>query len=122
MKSIKEWQQIIHRNAITKGFWHYVYQYDAVNEIIDIKNEKLLGLKIEDYNIPERLSLIHSEISEALECYRNRYDNIFRVEMADTVIRIFDLCEALDIDLEKEIEKKYKYNLNRAYMHGNKRC
>lgn len=82
--------------------------------------------------VPEKLCLIHSEISEALEWYRsgnatyplNEVNNTspkpdgFAIELADAVIRIADLCGALNIDLEKVIQEKMKYNESRPYKHG----
>lgn len=84
-------------------------------------------------NIPEKLALVHSELSEALECYRNNemtttisasYDKPegFGVELADAVIRILDLCGYLGIDLGVEIERKHNYNMTRPYRHGGKRA
>ena len=48
-------------------------------------------------------------------------DNIkstFQDEIADVAIRLFDLCGGLNIDLEKHIEMKMKYNSMRGYKHG----
>jgi NTP pyrophosphatase (non-canonical NTP hydrolase) len=83
-----------------------------------------------DRNIGELIALCHSELSEALEDWRESkmktYLNEkgkpcgFPSEIADTVIRLFDLCEALGIDLEKEIESKHNYNKSRSYRHGGK--
>lgn len=86
-------------------------------------------------NIPEKLALIHSEISEALEDYRAgrmettfsgdsdvRKPEGFAVELADAVIRIADLCGYLGIDLENAIELKSRYNELRSYRHGGKRA
>lgn len=62
---------------------------------------------------------------EDRECYlisefqRNIKDS-FEDEIADTFIRLFDLCGALDIDIEKHIELKMKYNQSREYKHGKK--
>jgi NTP pyrophosphatase (non-canonical NTP hydrolase) len=89
------------------------------------------------------LALIHSEISEALEEYRNGhgFNDIYYhqsmsmmidskqprkpegipVELADVCIRIFDLCGHYGIDLEKAIELKMNYNKGREFRHGNKR-
>jgi len=99
--TIKEWQEEIHKYAIDKGWWN------------------------EPRPIPELLCLMHSEISESLEAYRagfpDTWDN-FKEELADLVIRVMDTCEALDIDLEKEINKKHQHNLTRPYRHGGKKC
>lgn len=82
--------------------------------------------------IPEKLCLMHSEISEALECYREgdmklrrREDGKvegFPSELADVVIRAYDLAGALGIDLDAAIEEKYLFNVTRPYRHGGKAC
>ena len=84
-----------------------------------------------DYNVGEKLSLIHSEISEALEESRNGKPNLyfsdtgkpegFGVELADAVIRIFDLSEKMGIDLQEMLNVKMAYNKTRPYKHGGKK-
>lgn len=86
-------------------------------------------------NIPEKLALIHSEISEALEEYRSgrRLEEWtrfklsskpegFGVELADAVIRIADLCGYLGLDLAEMISEKHRYNKTRPQRHGGKRA
>lgn len=85
-------------------------------------------------NIGELLALIHSEVSEALEEYRAktllaeyRLSNKgkpegFSVELADIVIRVFDLAEHLRIDLCAVVAAKMIYNESRPYRHGGKVC
>jgi NTP pyrophosphatase (non-canonical NTP hydrolase) len=76
--------------------------------------------------IPELLCLIHSEISEALEGYRKNIPNgekgCIGEELADAVIRIWDMCSYLNINITEEVNKKHEFNKTRPYRHGNKRC
>lgn len=72
-------------------------------------------------NIPTKLCLIHSEISEAMEGYRkNLMDDklpnrpAMEVELADAVIRIADLAQHMGYDLAGAIIAKMHYNNNRA--------
>lgn len=113
-RSIVEWQKQVHENAKSHGWWDN-----------------------DDRNFGELLMLCVSELSEALEEYRNGHsitdtyyskdkqgnDKMEGVpsELADIVIRVLDLCEHYGIDLEKVIEEKHKYNIERPYKHGGKK-
>lgn len=68
-----------------------------------------------------KLALIHSEISEALEGDRkSKMDDHLpnrlarEVELADAIIRIFDLAGAYSMDLGGAIAEKLQYNAQRA--------
>lgn len=72
------------------------------------------------YKIPTSLALIGSEVSEALEAFRKTDKENFREELADTMIRVLDLCGGLGIDIETEILNKMEKNRNRGFKHGGK--
>ena len=71
--------------------------------------------------IPQKLLLIHSEISEACEADRKglkdshlpHRDGV-EVELADAVIRCFDLAGALGYDLGAAIAEKMEFNAGRV--------
>ena len=105
------------------------------------------GVKVEEVDhacFAKCIALIQSELSEALEADRksNRasvarffkamnedgqpFEQAFKVhikdtvedELADAMIRIFDLCGYLNIDLQRHISLKMMYNAGRPRLHG----
>lgn len=75
-----------------------------------------------------QISLIHSEVSEALEGLRagNPPDDHIpefssaEAELADVVIRISQMCHNEGWDLGEAIVAKMEYNNSRPYKHGGK--
>jgi hypothetical protein len=80
------------------------------------------------------IALIHSELSEALEEYRNGHeyqeiyfntDNIMKpegipIELADAIIRILQFCANNGIDIGNAVAMKMEYNTTRPFKHGGK--
>jgi len=94
MYDINDYVMECHRIAKEKGFW------DASKDI------------------PTKLMLIVTELAEACEADRKGDTENFNEELADTFIRLFDLCGYLDIDIENEINKKMIRNIKRPKLHG----
>ncbi len=93
-QSLNELSRICHSIAVEKGFWD------------------------KERNIGEALMLIVTELAEAMEAHRTNDQANFKEELADTFIRLLDLCGGLKIDIEEEIAKKSERNKNRPYRHG----
>lgn len=67
------------------------------------------------------ISLMHSELSEAVEAYRKGDIGNFAEELADAIIRIFDTAEFFGIDIAKRVAWKHMVNKVRPYKHGGKK-
>ena len=121
--TVIELVKLAHENAVNHGFWDEPPEFGT------------------------SISLIHTELSEALEEVRagNRIrpgeptpaiyysgggyvataptvccikPEGYAIELADAVIRIADLCGYMGIDLEAAIREKMAYNTTRPRKHG----
>ena len=80
--------------------------------------EKGFGTSKKDINVPEKIALLHSEVSEAYEAYRHKKmkgKGGFGEELGDILQRLLHLAAVLDIDLEKSALKKIKSNKKRNW-------
>ena len=109
-----------------KGFWNSMENTLKVLDTIEGSN--FLRKQTKDAYITQKLALVHTEISEAVESTRlkgyeeNNYGlftkDSFIDELADTIIRILDICGELDLDIESQIRWKLSKNKDRPFMHN----
>ena len=115
--TLNELRDEAHRIAREKGWW---------------EEERTFG---------DMVALGHSEWSEALEEYRNHHEPTevyygpvpfpfpfgkpnkplgIPIELADVLIRVFDMAGFYGIDLDEAVRLKTEYNKTRPYRHGGK--
>ena len=112
-----------------------------------LRDLKRVWLASREPSVGERISLMHSELSEGLEEWRNGHPLSFiyyhgsstdgpgtfpfyegckekpeglPIELADVVIRIADFCGRHGIDLDAAIKAKLAFNKTRPKRHGGK--
>jgi len=99
--------------------------------------------------VGELIALLHSEVTECFESYRNNEPTLhykypgyaparfelaserngvlgkpegMASELADVIIRVFDMADELEIPVIQAVLEKHAYNQTRAYKHGGKAC
>ena len=128
-KTLNQLRDEAYKNAVEHGFH-------------DDDNNFSISKSVFHALFAQRIALIHSELSEALEADRKErfadlrsfddslqpFEDKFKAyikdtiqdELADTIIRVLDLCGWLEIDIQRHVELKMKYNSERESMHGKK--
>ncbi|NUF08919.1 hypothetical protein [Snodgrassella sp. ESL0324] len=128
--TINDLSKSIYKHNSEVGWWDDLaakrFRKDNISDIDHLpegyKSEVLDSINTSiNLIITQKLALIHSEISEALEGLRKdlkddhlpQYD-MFAVELADALIRILDLAGAFNIPIGNIMMEKWDYNTKRV--------
>lgn len=133
---VAQLQKIVHAWSKGKGWWDG-FDFTALPRALTLGNGRngasvQLDQATTNY-IASKLLMIGTEVSEAAEALRvgdmigdpvkfshDRKPDGLKSELADIIIRVVDLAEALGMDMDQALKDKMAYNATRSYRHGNK--
>ena len=120
--------ELSHATAKEKGFWDSERNLPELLMLtVSELSEALEALRKEHKSSPDIVASLYNSYVEDphpmdAETFKHEFQshvkNSFEDEIADTAIRLFDLCGGLGIDLETHILLKINYNKLRGYKHG----
>lgn len=130
MGALNDLARACNDNAVNKGF--YKTYYKLCDMLVLTGDEQLLAEFQAVWKL-SRLQLVTTELAEAAEEVREPGKlspkikeklgedlPAFDEELADALIRLFDLAGSLGIDLDRAVELKMRMNAMRKPMHGGK--
>ena len=140
-KTINEYVKEAHDNAVKHGWWEkpksmgelLALIHSEVSEALEehrngkTPNETYYSGKVKANDGKVTHIMTSNQVGYAAIGYQpNIHIDITKPEgipseLADVVIRVFDMCGYFGIDLEDAISEKMEYNKNRPYKHGNKK-
>lgn len=132
-QGLNESARIIHENNKAKGFWDNdrnegemlmlivtelgeameAHRKGKVNRLRSF-NSDMSGARLstEDFNVD------NINYSWIINRFETTVKDSYEDEIADTIIRLLDLCAGRGIDIETHIQLKVEYNKSRSHLHG----
>ncbi len=119
----------IHQTNVEKGFWENKADRNVgevlmlcVSELAEALEAHRKNKKADIAAYKKEVAALPTEeknnISAINQVFKTHIKDSFEDEIADTVIRLFDMSEAFGIDLEWHVKQKLAYNKSREHKHG----
>lgn len=126
---IREISKEIHQTNVEKGFWEdkatknvgevLMLCVSELSEALEAHRKGKHAIKSFNLDQHEEWDLTNpNDAAYYAQEFQVAIKDSFEDEIADTVIRLFDLCEGFGIDLEYHIRMKLNYNKTRPFKHG----
>jgi NTP pyrophosphatase (non-canonical NTP hydrolase) len=135
-KGLTELSVLIHKNNVKKGFYDdgkknfgelLMLVVSELGEALEAMRKRRFSnweKEATDYNeiLKNVTNVSGDELEKQLIARRESFSvnikDTVEDEIADAIIRLFDVCGYYEIDIEKQIRAKLEFNTTRPYKHG----
>jgi len=132
--NIKETAKEIHEINKSKGFYDteknigemLMLVVSEISEALEADRQPIISpVTGEEFNVTGRVkeyidNLLKTDVTTFMSTFEEGIKNSFSDEIADAIIRLLDLAEYKNIDIEWHIRAKMNYNKNRPRLHNKK--
>lgn len=122
MNRLNELSKSIHSANKEKGFWDGDRNVGELLMLVVSELGEALEAKRKDRHAKSEshvLNLVSGDVDFKTSFEQNIKDT-FEDEIADSIIRLLDMCGGLGINIEFFISEKLRYNKTRPRLHGKK--
>lgn len=116
-ESINELVTAAHDTAIEKGFYDDIY---AAYAYLDRQGMSAIQQSVKRDFVLSQIAKVGSEVGETVQAIQRHgiYAECVEEELADILIRVFDLAGYMEINLGRAVYRKMKINKERPRKHG----
>jgi len=110
--TLNDWRNDIYAMAIQQGY-HGEYQDDLCRKLMLVNCELCEAVEAERKGRkPKDTAIKTSRYKASVKEFDKKYKGAIEEEIADAIIRLFDIAGMIDMDLDWWISAKMNYNLS----------